>query len=103
LTAFYQEFKAAPAGAANTTTGPRSDNGGPTVTTDHASPDDVQSSVQRDITQLTGQQADGLACVVCGADYLTERVAHRPVGRSHTGSQVFACSLSCADKVGDVA
>jgi len=36
-------------------------------------------------------QADGLACVVCGADFLTVTVAHRPVGRSETGSQTFAC------------
>lgn len=45
---------------------------------------------------LTETQADGLACVVCGADYLTVKVAHTPVGRSHTGSQVFACSDTCA-------
>jgi hypothetical protein len=46
---------------------------------------------------LTPAQADGLACVVCGADYLTAKVAHRPVGRSHTGSQVFACTETCLD------
>jgi len=40
---------------------------------------------------LTAPQADGLACVVCGADYLRVRVPHVPVGRSVTGSQVFAC------------
>ena len=40
---------------------------------------------------LTPAQADGLACVVCGVDFLTATVAHRPVGRSETGSQVFAC------------
>lgn len=43
------------------------------------------------ITGLTAAQADGLACVVCGADYLRVRVPHVPVGRSLTGSQVFAC------------
>lgn len=43
------------------------------------------------ITGLTAAQADGLACVVCGADYLRIRVPHVPVGRSVTGSQVFAC------------
>ncbi|MFB7289002.1 hypothetical protein [Actinacidiphila glaucinigra] len=40
---------------------------------------------------LTPAQADGLACVVCHADYLTVRTPHVPVGRSSTGSQVFAC------------
>ncbi len=42
------------------------------------------------ITGLTPIQADGLACVTCGADYLRVRVPHVPVGRSVTGSQVFA-------------
>ncbi len=42
---------------------------------------------------LTAAQADGLACVVCGTDYLRDTVPHTPVGRSHTGSQVFACTL----------
>jgi hypothetical protein len=42
-------------------------------------------------TGLTAPQADGLACVVCGADYLRIQVPHVPVGRSVTGSQVFAC------------
>ncbi len=46
------------------------------------------------ITGLTPLQADGLACVVCGADYLHIRVPQVPVGRSATGSQVFACA-SC--------
>ena len=52
---------------------------------------------------LTGAQADGLACVVCGTDFLSVPVAHRPVGRSHTGSQVFACSVHVADQVAEVA
>lgn len=47
------------------------------------------------ITGLTALQADGLACVACGADYLRVRVPHVPVGRSVTGSQVFACVPSC--------
>ena len=49
---------------------------------------------------LTPAQADGLACVVCGRDYLdrTEDTAfgsaavRLPVGRSRNGSQVFACT-----------
>ena len=47
------------------------------------------------VTGLTPLQADGLACVTCGADYLRVRVAHVPVGRSATGSQVFACVGCC--------
>jgi hypothetical protein len=43
------------------------------------------------LRNLTPAQADGLACVVCGADYLVVRTPHVPVGRSETGSQVFAC------------
>ncbi|MGH4020949.1 MAG: helix-turn-helix domain-containing protein [Pseudonocardiaceae bacterium] len=42
--------------------------------------------------ELTSAQADGLACIVCGADYLERNTPHRPVGHSHTGSQVFACT-----------
>jgi hypothetical protein len=49
------------------------------------------------IAGLTALQADGLACVVCGADYLRVRVPHVPVGRSVTGSQVFACVGCCPD------
>ncbi|MGH3623280.1 MAG: hypothetical protein ACRDQ5_16020 [Sciscionella sp.] len=49
------------------------------------------------IAGLTAPQADGLACVVCGADYLRVRVPHVPVGRSVTGSQVFACVGCCLD------
>ncbi|WP_273943746.1 hypothetical protein [Kutzneria chonburiensis] len=49
-----------------------------------------------DINQLTPAQTDGLSCVVCGTDYLTVAVPHRPVGRSATGAQVFACSWTCA-------
>ncbi|WP_410670555.1 hypothetical protein [Amycolatopsis sp. cmx-4-68] len=41
---------------------------------------------------LNDAQEDGLACVICGADYLTDNAPHVPVGRSKTGSQVFACS-----------
>ncbi len=41
---------------------------------------------------LTNAQADGLACVICGADFMAVKVTHYPVGRSHTGSQVFACT-----------
>ncbi|AHH94539.1 hypothetical protein BC739_007441 [Kutzneria viridogrisea] len=33
------------------------------------------------IAELSALQADGLSCVVCGADYLRVRVPHVPVGR----------------------
>jgi hypothetical protein len=46
-------------------------------------------------TGLTATQADGLACVSCGRNYLTSRVTRHSVGRSHTDSQVFACSDTC--------
>lgn len=53
------------------------------------------SGVGTVIGGLTEAQADGLACVICGADYLRVRLAHVPVGRSATGSQVFACVGRC--------
>jgi excisionase family DNA binding protein len=60
---------------------------------------------------LIDAQADGLACVICGADFLAVKVAHYPVGRSDTGSQVFACnthrgmdaSQDSGDALGEVA
>ncbi|HEV7453504.1 MAG TPA: hypothetical protein VGO16_19435 [Pseudonocardiaceae bacterium] len=48
-------------------------------------------NAEKIITGLAPLQADGRACVVCGADYLRVHVAHVPVGRSGRGSQVFAC------------
>jgi hypothetical protein len=48
-------------------------------------------NAEKIVTGLTLLQADGLACVVCGADYLRVHVPHVPVGWSGTGSQVFAC------------
>lgn len=46
-----------------------------------------------DPAALTEQQRDGLACVVCGRDYLTEATPtpHVPVGMVD-GGQVFACA-----------
>lgn len=45
---------------------------------------------------LSAAQADGLACVVCKADFMEVFVPQIPVGRSDTGSQVFACKGACA-------
>jgi hypothetical protein len=55
------------------------------------------------LTHLTSAQADGLTCVVCGRDYLNdpERTPHVPVGRSGTGSQIFACTPGCAAQVAE--
>lgn len=46
---------------------------------------------------LSTAQADGWACVVCGADYWQARPVSVPVGVSESGSQVFACAGQCAD------
>ncbi len=43
------------------------------------------------ITGLTALQAHGSAFMLSGGDYPPVRVPHVPVGRSVTGSQVFAC------------
>lgn len=48
-------------------------------------------------TALGSAQADGLACVICARDYLRQPTSRVPVGRSATGSQVFACDGACAD------
>ncbi|HEU0087975.1 MAG TPA: hypothetical protein VFQ77_10040 [Pseudonocardiaceae bacterium] len=49
------------------------------------------------IAGLTPLQVDGLACIEFGADYLQIKVPHVPVGRSVTGSQVFADVGCCPD------
>ena len=51
---------------------------------------------QRIWTGLSPAQADGLACVICAHDFRIRGSVSVPVGRSHTGSQVFACLASCA-------
>jgi hypothetical protein len=45
---------------------------------------------------LSLAQADGRACVVCGRRLRGKGLVWQPVGRSHTGSQVFACAGTCA-------
>jgi hypothetical protein len=47
-------------------------------------------------TGLPAAAADGLACVICGRGPRGRARASVPVGRSHTGSQVFACAGECA-------
>jgi hypothetical protein len=47
-------------------------------------------------TGLDAAAADGLACVICGRGARGRGRASVPVGRSHTGSRVFACVGECA-------
>lgn len=49
---------------------------------------------------LNAKQADGLMCVeeTCREDFTVSRRPHVPVGKSATGSQVFACE-PCAAKL----
>jgi hypothetical protein len=41
--------------------------------------------------------SDGLACVACGAEFTGSGVAQVPVGRSESGSQVFAHAGECEE------
>jgi hypothetical protein len=53
------------------------------------------------ITGLSAVQADGLAYVICELDYLpTPGSVSVPVGRSVTGSQVFAYFDGCTEAAG---
>jgi hypothetical protein len=52
---------------------------------------------------LTDVQAAGMACVVCRIAFLSPRPgAQVPVGRSVTGSQVFACTSHAISQLTDV-
>jgi len=55
----------------------------------------------RVVSGLDRLQADGLACVACGANYLDVVVPHVPVGHSETGSQVFVCRNCPAEPITD--
>ncbi|BCM69019.1 MULTISPECIES: hypothetical protein [Streptomyces] len=53
--------------------------------------------MERYFWHLSPAQADGMACVVCGANFLQSKIASVPVGRSPADeSQVFACKDPCA-------
>ncbi len=52
---------------------------------------------------MTTAQADGLACVKCGTDYLTTDVGAVPVGTTAEGGQVFACETTCTSDEQDQA
>ncbi len=49
-------------------------------------------------TNLSEAQADGQACVMCELPTGSRPGGSVPVGRSRTGSQVFACSGACAEQ-----
>ncbi|GAA3435924.1 hypothetical protein [Kutzneria kofuensis] len=49
-------------------------------------------NTEKIITGLTPLQADRLACVDCGVNYLRIHAPCVPLGRSATGSQVFVCA-----------
>lgn len=58
--------------------------------------------MERYFWHLNGAQADGMACVVCGANFLDARITSVPVGRSPADeSQVFACADPCAKRIAD--
>ncbi|MFJ3757121.1 hypothetical protein [Streptomyces sp. NPDC090080] len=56
--------------------------------------------MERYFWHLSGPQADGLACVLCGADYLKARIPSVEVGKvPDTEAPVFACADPCAEKI----
>ncbi|WP_405671382.1 hypothetical protein [Streptomyces sp. NBC_01530] len=58
--------------------------------------------MERYFWHLNAAQADGMACVVCGADFLKERVTAVAIGRSPVDeTQVFACKQPCAIRIAD--
>ncbi|WP_369390825.1 hypothetical protein AB5J72_26600 [Streptomyces sp. CG1] len=60
--------------------------------------------MERYFWHLNAQQADGMACVVCNADFLNNKISSVPVGRSPADeSQVFACKDPCAAVIADEA
>ncbi|MFJ6669178.1 hypothetical protein [Streptomyces sp. NPDC091383] len=53
--------------------------------------------MERYFWHMSPRQADGMACVVCGADFLTGKITSVSVGRSPADeSQVYACKDPCA-------
>jgi len=49
---------------------------------------------------LTGPQMDGLACVLCGVDYLSNRIPSLRVGIvAESEGPAYACADPCAEKI----
>ncbi|MEU8972621.1 hypothetical protein AB0D11_25675 [Streptomyces monashensis] len=58
--------------------------------------------MERYFWHLNPQQADGVACVVCGADFLKSKITSVPIGRNPSDeSQVFACKEPCAGRIAE--
>jgi hypothetical protein len=56
--------------------------------------------MERYFWHLNGAQSDGLACVVCGADFLRQRIKTVRVGRNPDDeSPVYACAEPCAEGI----
>ncbi|UXY29460.1 hypothetical protein [Streptomyces sp. HUAS TT20] len=56
--------------------------------------------MERYFWHLNAAQADGMACVVCGANFLTAKITSVPVGRSPADeTQVFACKSPCVGRI----
>ncbi|MEU5959564.1 hypothetical protein [Streptomyces sp. NPDC047525] len=58
-----------------------------------------------DFWHLSAAQADGAACVVCGADFLRAHVDHVAVGTAPDveEAKVFACTTPCAGVIAEEA
>lgn len=54
------------------------------------------------VLDVNASQADGLACIVCGAEYLRVAVPHMPAGWSVNGSQGFTCTNCPTEPIGRV-
>jgi hypothetical protein len=53
---------------------------------------------------LSGVQADGMACVLCGANYVKMRIPSVEVGKvPDTDGPVYACADPCAERIADEA
>ncbi|MER6011048.1 hypothetical protein [Streptomyces bluensis] len=56
--------------------------------------------MERYFWHLSGLQADGIACVVCGANYLKMRIPSVEVGKEpNNKGPVYACADPCAGRI----
>ncbi|MCL8016467.1 hypothetical protein [Streptomyces sp. AS02] len=56
----------------------------------------------RPFYNVTGPQADGVACVVCGADFLADKITAVAVGRNPVDdASVYACKEPCARQLAE--
>ncbi|MFD7131286.1 hypothetical protein [Streptomyces sp. NPDC059894] len=60
--------------------------------------------MERYFWHLNGPQADGLACVLCSADYLKMRIPSVEIGKvPETEAPVYACADPCAERIAEAA